>query len=160
MAVLSLASLILPMVQESGTDAPAVGRGTDVLDHVSSSIPKSLEFTDPVDTNASLVEYPQVARALLLPGGSTDACLGDINADGRTDLIVAVSEAKVISVFYRQVDGTFLSQPSHNVSLTLNPVGVATIDAFDTGALQILIPRSNNNIRECSGYLVQTEGNH
>ena len=86
-----------------------------------------------------------VSRALMLPGGSTYSALADINRDGRTDLIVAVSEAKVVSIFYRQSDDNFPSLPSFNISLSRNPIAVASIDPFAEGNQCLLVLEHRNS---------------
>jgi hypothetical protein len=87
----------------------------------------------------NVTEYPLVSRALMLSGGATDATLADLDGDGRTDLLVAVSGSKIISVFYRQTDGEFPTYESFNISLMSNPIGVAAVDLFATGQLQIVV---------------------
>ena len=74
----------------------------------------------------------------MLSGGATDATLADLDGDGRTDLLVAVSGSKIISVFYRQTDGEFPTYESFNISLMGNPIGVAAADLFGAGQLQII----------------------
>jgi PKD repeat protein len=74
----------------------------------------------------------------MLSGGSTDASLADLDYDNQTDLLVGVSDSKLVSVFYRQADGTFPTYESFNVSLTDNPIKVAAVDAFASGNLQIV----------------------
>ncbi len=99
----------------------------------------SISFPSPINTSQPLSEYPAVSRALMLSGGSTYSALADINGDGLTDLIVAVSESKMISVFYRQPDGNFLTYPSANITLDSTPIGVAGIDSFGDGHEQIMV---------------------
>jgi len=100
---------------------------------------ESISFLPALNTSQAVPEYSIVSRALMLPGGSTYSTLADINRDGKTDLIVAVSEAKVVSIFYRQSDGNFLSTPSHNITLGKNPIGVASIDPFADGKPSIVV---------------------
>ena len=98
---------------------------------------ESLVFPGPLNTSGSVPEYTMVSRALMLPGGSADAKLIDLNGDGLTDLMVAVYEEKKISIFYRQSDGTFLTYPSFNLTTMNNPFAIAPIDVFATGGHQI-----------------------
>jgi len=100
---------------------------------------ESVSFLSPVNTSQTVPEYSMVSRALMLPGGSTYSTLADINRDGKTDLIVAVSEAKAVSIFYRQEDGGFPSYPSYNLTLNRNPIGVASIDPYSNGQLDIMV---------------------
>lgn len=136
--VISIAAgLMLPAgILDGNTDSYEVV--PDLESDVGAAI-ESLLFPSPVNTSQIVPEYSTVSRALMLPGGSTYATLADINRDGRTDLIVAVSEAKVVSVFYRQSDGDFTSFPSHSIVLGRSPIGVATIDPFSDGKLCIAV---------------------
>lgn len=79
----------------------------------------------------------------MLPGGSVDAKLIDLNGDGLTDLMVAVYEVKKISIFYRQSDGTFLTYPSFNLTTVNNPFAIAPIDVFASGGHQIVSLEKN-----------------
>ena len=100
---------------------------------------ESVSFPDPIDTTLTVPEYPLVSRALMLDGGSTDAIMEDFNGDGASDLVVAVSEADLLSVFFRQPDDTFLSWPSLNVTLDSRPVDIEPIDRYGDGDLQIVV---------------------
>ncbi len=91
-----------------------------------------------LNTSLNVTEYPLVSRALMVSGGSTDAALADLDYDGQTDLLVGVSDSKLVSVFYRQNDGTFPTYESFNVSLADDPIKVAAVDAFASGNLQIV----------------------
>jgi PKD repeat protein len=106
---------------------------------------ETLNFPGGINTSISVNEYSQIARALMLNGGSTDSDRADVNGDGRTDLIVAVSQAKEISIFYRLPSGTFPSIPSLNISLERNPIAVRTLDAFAVGIPQIAVLERRNN---------------
>jgi hypothetical protein len=97
-----------------------------------------IAFPSQLNTSLNVTEYPLVSRALMLSGGSTDASLADLDYDNQTDLLVGVSDSKLVSVFYRQADGTFPTYESFNVSLTDNPIKVAAVDAFASGNLQIV----------------------
>ncbi|MCX6658576.1 MAG: VCBS repeat-containing protein, partial [Euryarchaeota archaeon] len=79
-----------------------------------------------------------VSRVLMLSGGSVDAKLANLNGDNLTDLMVAVYEAKKISIFFRQSDGTFPTYPSFNLTTVNNPFAVAPIDVFASGGHQIV----------------------
>jgi hypothetical protein len=135
------ASLLLPVGIGQGETAfyYAPARGQSDATVTSAPPLDSVSFPVPIDTSQSVAEYPAVARALMLAGGSTYSTLADINRDNQTDLVVAVSDAKLISIFYRQSDGNFLSYPSANITLDRTPIGVAAIDAFSKGILQIMV---------------------
>jgi len=126
-----LGTLTLSMIPAHFESSEKVGRGTP------SFVKNALVFPGGLNTSSTVSEYPLVSRGLMLPGGSTDAVLADINGDGLTDLIVAVYETKYISVFYRQKDGNFLSYPSCNIPTEGYPIGVSTLDVFATGHPQI-----------------------
>jgi len=128
-------SLCLPMStgyghQSQTPSSPAVARSPGT---------ESLLFPTGVDTSSVVDEYWPIARALMLSGGSTDSVVADINADGRLDLVVAVSGTNQVSVFYRQPNNSFLSTPSANILLDSVPVGIAAIDAFSGGHFQIAV---------------------
>jgi hypothetical protein len=136
------ASLLLP-VSSSGNHAQGF-LATDDLGLSESSVGESLisesvTFPTAINTSSGVGEFSSIARALMLDGGSTYSTLADINRDGRTDLIVAVSDAKMVSIFYRQSDGNFLSHASVNITLDRTPIGVSTIDSFANGVLQIMV---------------------
>jgi len=102
-----------------------------------------LTFEDPLDTSWTTPEYPLVSRALLLQGGSSDVVLDDMNGDGLTDLIVSVYDALMISIFYRQLDGTFKTYPSLNITTLYHPCEVRTADIYATGDRHIVTLESN-----------------
>ena len=99
----------------------------------------SVPFPSPPDTSSTVPEFPLVSRALMLQGGSTDAVLEDFDGDGASDLAVAVSESNLLSVFFRQADGTFLSHPSRNVSLQGIPVALGVVDRYENGNKEIVV---------------------
>jgi len=135
--VISIAAVLLPVGFIDGVDhagQSALGGRSEIGADV-----ESISFLPALNTSQTVPEYSMVSRALMLPGGSTYSTLADINRDGRTDLLVAVSEAKVVSLFYRQSDGNFLSSPSYNIALGKNPIGIASIDPFADGKLCILV---------------------
>ena len=143
-AFLCVASMLLPSMassQGSGVvSAMTYGQSGDD----SAPSPETLSFPGGINTSLSVNEYPQIARALMLNGGSTDSVLADVNGDGRTDLIVAVSQAKEISIFFRLPGGTMPSIPSLNITLERNPIAVGVADAFSTGSPQIAVLERRN----------------
>ena len=147
-AFLCVTSMLLPsMVPTQGSRVvSAMTHGPSGDD--SGPLPESLNFPGGINTSLSVDEYPQIARALMLNGGSTDSDLADVNGDGRTDLIVAVSQAKEISIFYRLPSGTFPSIPSLNISLERNPIAVGTLDMFSDESTQIVVLERRNNVSD------------
>ena len=141
-AVLTITSMLVPLSAGVG-DATGYPAGypeqISLIDFPPATDAKSVSYTDLSDTALGLLEYPIVSRALVLPGGSTDAILADINSDGYDDLVVAVSEAKVISLFYGEADGNFSSQPSYNITLARTPLAVSAIDCYSTGTAQLAV---------------------
>jgi hypothetical protein len=137
------ASLLLPSCSGQGNGIGYVTSGADSSEALQliSQAPSTdaIVFPSPLNTSLGVDEYPSVARALMLSGGSTYSALGDINGDGRTDLVVAVSDSKMVSVFYRQSDGSYPSYASANISLDRTPIGVSTIDSFSNGVNQIMV---------------------
>jgi hypothetical protein len=136
------ASLLLPSCSGQGNDLGYVISGAEfAASRLITQAPSTdaIVFPSPLNTSLGVDEYPSVARALMLSGGSTYSALGDINGDGRTDLVVAVSDSKMVSVFYRQSDGNFPSYASANISLDRTPIGVSTIDSFSNGINQIMV---------------------
>ncbi len=115
--VLTIASLLLPIGGARGVSPAADAPGLPEAAHEAPSV-EAVAFPDPFDTSVNVTEYPLISRALMLPGGSTDAILADINRDGIDDLVVGVSgqDSKYISLFYGLPDGTFASYPSYNIS--------------------------------------------
>ncbi|MEM2890879.1 MAG: VCBS repeat-containing protein, partial [Thermoplasmata archaeon] len=130
----SLLASFVAVEQGGGSPVP-----TSSATATTSPVLNSFEFPSTVDTSSTVWEYPMIARALMLAGGSTDVALGDINGDGLTDLVVGVAGANVVSVFYRQSDGKLPSTPSANISLDSVPVRVGVIDAFSVGQSQVLV---------------------
>ena len=138
------ASFLLPLTPYGVSDHAV--RGIEVAQPSQHAQAESvLAFPSQLNTSLNVTEYPLVSRALMLSGGATDATLADLDGDGRTDLLVAVSGSKIISVFYRQADGEFPTYESFNISLMSNPVGVAAVDLFAAGQLQVVVLEKANS---------------
>lgn len=135
-AVAMVASLLFPVAPFGG----AVGTSSAVdLELSAEPVPlTAVEFPDPIDTSAVVPEYTMVSRALMLPGGSSDLALEDLNDDGMIDMVVAVYEASTLSIFYKQFDGTFQTYPSLNITTGYGPMSVTTADVFGTGGHQLI----------------------
>ena len=82
-----VASLIVPTQLMISTESE-IG-ATPLVDTSSkSSVPlSSISFSQSINTSQTILEYPLVSRALMLPGGSTDVTMGDINEDGLDDTL-------------------------------------------------------------------------
>ena len=101
---------------------------------------ESVQFTPPIDTSTTVPEYPMISRALMLPGGSTDAALADVNGDGYDDLAIAVSgSTRCISVFHGQADGVFPTYPTWNITIARNPLSISSIDVDGDETLSIIV---------------------
>lgn len=109
----------------------------------------SVSFDSPLNTSESVAEYPLIARALMLAGGSTDVALDDVNMDGLKDLIVGVSgPQKYVSVFAGQSSGEFDSYASYNISLTRNPIAVSALEMDAEGNISIAVLERRASILE------------
>jgi len=102
-----------------------------------------LVFSGPIDTSIPIPEYTMVSRALMLNGGSSDVVMEDMNDDGLTDLIVSAYESLTISVFFRQIDGTFKTYPSLNLTTLYHPVSLRVADLFSNGEKHIVALERN-----------------
>ena len=134
------AHLMIPIESDMGATHPVDASSK-------ASLPlSSISFSQSINTSQTVLEYPLVSRALMLPGGSTDVTMGDINEDGLDDIIVAVSGEMMISVFYGQIDGSYLSYPSYNITLPRTPIAVDTIDPNANGSrcIAVLEERSDS----------------
>ena len=92
MAVVLIASLMMPFafMQASGEPASSTLDFTYIPSVQDRTTLGAIEFTNPLNTSSPVPEYPLVSRALMLPGGSTDADVADVNGDGHPDVVVAV----------------------------------------------------------------------
>jgi len=147
--VLTIASLLLPIGGTRDISITAEAGGSLEVAPEAPSV-EAVAFPDPFDTSVNVTEYPLISRAMMLPGGSTDAIMADINKDGLADLIVGVSgsASKYVSVFYGLQNNTFTSYPSYNISLDRNPISLAVIDRNLDGNLSIVVLEERNDISE------------
>ncbi len=139
----AIIALLLSPVGFLGSNGVSSSEGTMATAALPTPVLNGLVFPGPIDTSSPVPEYTMVSRALMLPGGSSDVVLDDLNDDGRTDLIVSVYEALAISIFYRQVDGTFKTYPSLNITTMYHPVSVRTVDIYASGHHQIVALEKN-----------------
>jgi hypothetical protein len=133
-----MASLLLPVGGALGNSPAADVAGALEVAPEAPSV-TSVAFPGAHDTSLNVTEYPLLSRALMLPGGSTDAVIADLNKDSLDDLVVGVSgqDSKYVSVFYGLPDQTYSSYPSYNISLDRNPIALAVIDRYLDGTLRI-----------------------
>ncbi len=136
MVVVVAFSFIAPLMV-----VPHAGEDSRTGNHAFES---AVTFPTPLNTSATVPEYPLVSRALMLPGGSTDSALADLNGDSRTDLVVAVSGSKSLAVFLRQPSNGLLSTPSLTIPLSREPVSVAIADILGFGVPQIIVLERRN----------------
>ena len=103
-----------------------------------------------LNTSQSVPEYPLIARALMLSGGSTDVALDDVNSDGLKDLIVGVSGLqKYVSIFAGQPSGEFDSYATYNISLTRNPIAVSALELDGNKSIVALERRVSVSESDC-----------
>ena len=125
------------LVCSEGSNSFPDGRSDGIPNQLISSIESSV-IPAMNDTSDHVTEYPQIARALLLPGGSTDSILTDLNNDSRLDLIVAVADPMQLSVFIRAADDTLPSSPSANTMLDGIPIALAAASVLADNNTQVL----------------------
>ncbi len=102
-----------------------------------------------LNTSQSVLEYPLIARALMLSGGSTDVALDDVNMDGLRDLIVGVSGLqRCVSVFAGRPSGEFDTYATYNISLTRNPIAVSALELDGGGNMSIAVLERRASILE------------
>jgi len=132
-AFLCVTSMLLPSLPSDPIIGPSSGGLSDAKESESHFGIESLIFPGGLDTSVSVGEYPQIARALLLSGGAVRATLDDVNGDARSDLIVAVAGSRMISIFFRNSNGSLPSESSLDIPLDRIPISVTTVDVFDEG---------------------------
>jgi PKD repeat protein len=146
LVVVIVASLLVPLAisqaYHQGNPSP-VDRGEG---SPGSAVIEAVQFSTPIDTSATITEYPMISRALMLDGGSTDVAVADVNSDGNEDLVTSVvGLSRSISVFYGQSDKTWLSYPSYSISLGRTPVAVSVIDTLLDGDFKIAVLEAGSN---------------
>ncbi len=140
LVVVIVASLLAPLAVSQAYHEGTPSASDDSDGGTRQLVLESVQFTPPIDTSATVPEYPMISRALMLPGGSTDVALGDVDKDGMDDLIVAVSGPDpAVSVFSCQITGGYLSHPSFNISLDRIPISLAVVDVEGSGEMQISV---------------------
>jgi hypothetical protein len=81
--------------------------------------------------------YPTGAHAASLPCCSSALALGDVNADGKTDLVVANESSDTVSILLGTGDGTFATNVDYPTGGT--PVSVALGDLNGDGNLDVVV---------------------
>ena len=85
-----------------------------------------------------------IAGAKLTTGtGPMTVLVGDLNGDGKADLITANGTANNVSVFFGNGDGTFRSKADYAVGL--QPAGAAIADFNGDGKPDIAVSNENSN---------------
>ncbi|UCE90980.1 MAG: VCBS repeat-containing protein [Methanobacteriota archaeon] len=109
----------------------------------------AVPFDASLNTSQSVAEYPLMARALMLAGGSTDVALDDVNLDGLRDLIVSVSgPQKSVAIFAGKASGEFDTYATYNISLTRNPIAVSTLRMDVGGNVSVAVLERRASILE------------
>ncbi len=143
LAAVSIVALLLVSLLISAVPLSIPHVRDDALNHSSYSL-SAPTFPTGLNTSSVVREYPLISRALMVPSGSSDAILAELNGDNRTDLIVANYLTKNLSIFYRQDDGNFTSYPSYVATLSGFPIDIETIDRFSNGRQQIVVLERKN----------------
>ncbi|MBN1677671.1 MAG: VCBS repeat-containing protein [Candidatus Thermoplasmatota archaeon] len=140
---IAMIALLLSPIGYQGDPGIGLPEAVIVTGSAPAPSPEELVFPEPIDTSNPVPEYTLVSRALMLPGGASDVVVDDLNDDGRTDLIVSVYDALRISIFYREVDGTFKTYPSLNITTMYHPASIRTADIYASGHHQIVVLEKN-----------------
>jgi hypothetical protein len=106
----------------------------------------AVTFPTPFNTSATVPEFPLVSMALMLPGGSTDSVLADLNGDNLTDLAVTVSGSESLAVFFRQQNGSLPSIASLTIPLSRLPMSVETVQVLNTRVPQLAVFEKKNHV--------------
>lgn len=155
MLAVIIVSLVLPMQSaRSFRDASTVTELASPDPQMAPPTIDAVSFPDMLDTSSTVSEFPLVSRALMLGGGSVDAVLEDFDGDGASDLAVAVSGVNRLSMFFRQVDGTFLSWPTLNVTLDSEPIDIEAIDRYGDGNQHIVVLQRKATLLEYDHFVV------
>jgi hypothetical protein len=72
--------------------------------------------------------------------------VGDVNKDGRLDMVVANSGASNAGVLLGKGDGTFLEQTTYSTGNNSTPLGLAVGDLNNDALLDLVVSDNSNNI--------------
>src|SRR5438067_7362561 len=86
-----------------------------------------------------------LASEYAVGSGPYSVAAGDLNGDGRLDLVVANSLANTVSVLLGNGDGTFQSARSFDAGLGSGPIWVLIVDVNGDGKRDILLANQSRN---------------
>jgi hypothetical protein len=69
-----------------------------------------------------------VGKSLSVPPGPQVAAIVDVNGDGRADLVLTHSRAKLVTILLNQGDGKFSARPESSIQTELPPFSVVAAD--------------------------------
>jgi hypothetical protein len=76
----------------------------------------------------------------VIPGGlPVRLAAGDLNGDGRGDLVVATAGSDQVFVYLQHTDGSFGSAPDYQTSVGVNPSAITLADVDGDGRLDIVV---------------------
>jgi hypothetical protein len=80
-----------------------------------------------------------VGKPLSVPPGPQIAAIVDVNGDGRADLVLTHSRAKLVSILLNQGDGKFSLRPESSIQTELPPFEVVPVDANGDKKIDLVV---------------------
>src|SRR5436853_1170076 len=88
---------------------------------------------------------PAAAASYAVGAGPYSVAAGDLNGDGRLDLVVANSLANTVSVLLGNGDGTFQPARDFDAGLGSGPIWVIVVDVNGDGKPDIIVANQSRN---------------
>src|SRR3989442_1048229 len=88
---------------------------------------------------------PAPARDYAVGAGPYSVAVGDLNGDGRLDLVVANSLANTVSVLLGNGDGTFQAARNFDAGLGSGPIWVVVVDINGDGKADVLLANQSRH---------------